>query len=137
MLFDLPPWTLPRRNRLEERLVQLLAAPAVPGTKLFSVTEAAGVYAFREHGSKVGQYLRVGRSDSSLRQRIYQNHLMGTQKGNLRAQLVRYGRCFSLDDAKEWIQKNCSVQVLVIADASERRWCEHYILSVLQPDFSD
>lgn len=83
--------------------------------------------------------LRAGRASGAggLRQRIYQNHLMGNQSGNLRAQLVRAGRCESLDEAKDWIRANCEVRFVVTAEEADLRWIEHFMLAALRPEFSD
>jgi hypothetical protein len=80
--------------------------------------------------------MRAGKT-TSLRQRLYSNHLMGDQPGNLRAQLVRSGMCSDLVSAKAWIRANCTVQFLVIEDEAERSQIEHFMLSVVQPKFCD
>ena len=101
--------------------------------------EEPGVYAIREKAAEPGVFLRAGRAEGSggLRQRIYMNHLMGDQTGNLRAQLVRAGRVSDMQAAKLWIRNRCTVQVAVIADAPARRWAEYIALSLLQPEFCD
>lgn len=42
-----------------------------------------------------------------------------------------------MEDAKIWIRNNCAVRVLVVRDSEERRWGEHFMLSVLRPRFSN
>jgi hypothetical protein len=70
-------------------------------------------------------------------QRVYQNHLMGTQTGNLRAQLVAGGICADLESAKRYVQESLAVQVLKAEKAEERIWLEHFVLGVLRPRYCD
>lgn len=83
--------------------------------------------------------VRAGRTKGAggLCQHIYQNHLMGNQSGNLRAQLVRAGWCASLDEAKEWIRSNCEVRFAIIDDIDDLWWIEHFVLAIIRPEFSD
>lgn len=102
--------------------------PDVPG--LYVMTDAAG------------NVLRAGRTDAqTLRERVYRNHLMGNQPGNLRQQLVRAGVCADLETAKTWTRQNCAVRVLEIGRLEQAgldlRWAEHFLLAVLQPKFSN
>ncbi|MCL5265973.1 MAG: hypothetical protein M1343_12435 [Chloroflexi bacterium] len=85
-----------------------------------------------------GEILRAGRTDDqTLSNRIYRNHLMGSQTGNLRAQLVANGLCEDMESAKEWIRDRCVVRWLTIEDVVlDLRWAEHFILAVLRPRFS-
>lgn len=131
--------------RIEENLDllrALLNASELPFDQKLrsSLPESHGIYRIFEVGSDWSSSLRVGRTKSAgsgLRQRIYQNHLMGDQSGNIRAQLASRGRCANLDAAKEFLRERCRVQILVIKDDQQRKWTEHFALSVLQPDFSD
>ena len=105
-----------------------------------SLPESHGIYRIFEVGPDWSSSIRVGRTKfaaGGLRQRIYQNHLMGDQSGNIRAQLVSSERCANLDGAKEFLRERCRVQFLVIKDDQQRKWAEHFALSILQPDFSD
>jgi hypothetical protein len=63
--------------------------------------------------------------------------LMGTQAGNLRAQLVADGVCADLESAKRYIQESLAVQIFVAEDAEERIWLAHFVLGVLQPQYCD
>ncbi|HVL49547.1 MAG TPA: hypothetical protein VM889_13405 [Candidatus Thermoplasmatota archaeon] len=83
--------------------------------------------------------MRAGRTkgQKGLRQRVYQNHWKGDQKGNLAGQLVATGAARDLGDARRWIGENCIVRTLVIEDDEKRAWHEHFMLSVLRPRFSD
>jgi len=102
-----------------------------------SFPEAKGVYVIT---SAQGEVLRAGKTgdkNATLRQRLYRNHLMGDQPGNLRAQLVASGICSDLEGAKNWIRKNCSARFLEIPADSVRANFEHFMLAVLQPRFCD
>ena len=84
--------------------------------------------------------LRAGRTKTAaggLRQRVYSNHFMGDQEGNFRQQMVDCGRCANLGSAKQFLKDHCRVQLVVINDAEERKWIEHFILSILRPIHCD
>ncbi len=104
-----------------------------------NLPEDPGIYAISVRRHSPGEFVRSGRADAArgLRQRVYQNHFMGSQVGNLRSQLFRAGQCSSLEEAKSWIRSNCVVQILVMKNDEERKWAEHFMLSVLHPSFSD
>lgn len=105
-----------------------------------SLPELHGVYRIVDSHGSASSTLRVGRTKQAiggLRQRVYGNHYMGNQSGNLRAQLVRGGRCSSLEETKRYIQDNCEVQFVIIEPDDARKWAEYFLLSVLRPDFSD
>ena len=80
-----------------------------------------------------GEYLRAGKTDKSLRQRIYQNHWMGDQDGNLRKQLVKGRDCVSFDLTQAWICEHSRSQVLVIEAHRERTLAEHFVVAILKP----
>lgn len=104
-----------------------------------NLPEEPGVYVIYSVANGQEEVLRAGRAAGvgGLRQRIYQNHLMGKQSGNLRAQLVRSGRCSDMEGAKAWIRQSCSVRFLVVHDDETLRWTEHFMLAVLRPTYSD
>lgn len=113
-------------------------AVAIDSALRSRLPEVPGIYAF----SRIGQatsVVRAGRTKGAggLRQRIYQNHLMGNQSGNLRAQLVREGWCASLNEAKEWIRSNCEVRFAIVDDTDDLWWIEHFVLAIIRPEFSD
>ncbi len=102
--------------------------------------ERHGIYAISIGNAAPGVFLRAGRTKTAgdgLRQRIYNNHFMGNQKGNLRQQLVNDGRCANLDQTKPWIRENCYVHFIIVDDEEDRRWAEHFVLSLLRPEFCD
>ena len=131
--------------RLEEqrKLVdQLLSAPKFPfdDSLRSQLPDKPGLYAISVKNAPTGEFLRAGRTKGAaggLRQRIYQNHLMGNQHGNLRAQLVQEGRCSDIEEANRWIRENCRVQFLVIEDDQRRQWAEYFMLSLLRPNYCD
>ncbi|SRR6266508_2627356 len=104
-----------------------------------ALPERPGLYAITEKTAQPGDVLRAGRArgKGGLRQRIYMNHFMGNQAGNLRSQLVRDGICSSLDETKPWIRANCRVQYLVIDDLMLLSWAEDFMLASLRPRYCD
>lgn len=103
-----------------------------------SLPEEHGVYRIFEDGADWTSSLRIGRTDTGgLKQRIYQNHFMGNQDGNIKAQLVKSGKFNNQEEAKNYLREKCKVQFIVIEDENERKWAEHFIISILQPQLSD
>jgi hypothetical protein len=87
-----------RIKRLEPHLEELLACPILEIERR-NFPQVPGVYRILSR-SEPGATVRAGRSDVSLRQRLYTNHLIGDQSGNLPAQLVGGGECADRDAAK-------------------------------------
>lgn len=99
-----------------------------------------GLYIIYDCSGEAPVSIRAGRTKSAtggLRQRIYSNHFMGDQKGNLRQQLVSDGVCSDLESAKTWLRDRCRVRFVTITDDADRRWSEHYMLSVVRPRYCD
>jgi hypothetical protein len=134
-----PHWMRYRIDRLQATLSILVTAQQHPfDARLRSrLPDRSGIYAINQKGVDPGQYLRAGKTSVSLRQRVYVNHFMGDQKGNLRRQLVASGLCKDLGEAKRWIRQNCEVRFLIVEDQAERDRLEHFMLSVLEPKFCD
>jgi hypothetical protein len=130
-----------RLRALESRLAELLASPVIrfdEGCRS-ALPEIHGIYRIFDP-TKPHETVRAGRTKTAaggLRQRVYQNHLMGNQAGNLRAQLVADGVCADLEAAKRLIRDSLSVQFLVVEDEEERTWLEHFMLGVLRPRYCD
>ena len=125
-------------DALTAQLERLLAGSAIrfdEGCRR-NLPEQPGIYRIFDI-ERADQTLRAGRADVTLRQRVYQNHLMGDQAGNLRAQLVRAGECTDLNLAKDLMRHRLAVQVLPVADQRERAALEHFMLAILRPRFSD
>lgn len=135
-------WIQVRLRECQQILDQLLAGPKVPfNDEIRSrLPTEHGLYAIHHREAVGGDVLRAGRTKTAsggLRQRIYQNHLMGDQQGNLRSQLVADGTCLNLEQAKSWIQRNCLVQFIAVKDDRLRAWAEYFMLSILRPKHCD
>lgn len=99
-----------------------------------------GIYRILESGANWSSSLLVGRTKTAtdeLRYRVFRNQYTGNQKGNIKAQLVKNGRFKDQDEAKTYLEEKCRVQVIIIEDENEIKWAEHFILSILQPQFLD
>lgn len=132
-----------RLGRLEAELRKLLASEAMPfDARIASrLPKQAGIYRIFDP-RKPSETVRAGRTNTAaggLRQRVYGNHLMGNQRGNLRAQLQRDEACgcADLESAKEYMRQHLVVQVLTVADKAERDRLEHFMLAVLEPTYCD
>ncbi len=99
------------------------------------LTDENGVYRFSLIDGNVT--LKVGRTDTSLKQRIITNHYNGDQPGNIRMQLVKNSYVKDFDASKKYLEEKCNLQYLVIENDDKRKWSEHFIISMLQPKFSD
>ena len=90
-----------RLSTLERQLASLLDSPVIPFDDRCrsALPEEQGIYRIFDPRDP-GVTIRAGRTKTAaagLRQRVYQNHLMGNQQGNLRAQLVGAGVCPDLE----------------------------------------
>lgn len=122
-------------------IMQIQQAKPIPFSSMTpaSIPDSPGLYVITVEKDEV---LRAGRTDlQTLRDRVYRNHLMGNQQGNLRQQLVRANYCTDLESAKDWIRQHCTVRVVEANWLSEngldQRWAEHFILAIFQPTFSN
>lgn len=130
-----------RLDALESQLRSLLDSPPIRFDERCrsALPEAPGTYRIFDP-TKPGETVRAGRTKTAaggLRQRVCQNHLMGNQAGNLRAQLVAGGLCTDLEAAKGFIRGRLAMQILVVEDEDQRVWLEHFVLGVLQPRYCD
>jgi hypothetical protein len=129
-----------RINFLKAQLDELLASPPIPfDSQCWAAFPVApGIYRIFDPDDSAAT-IRAGRSKAKggLRQRLYQNHLMGKQKGNLCSQLVRDRVCDDFAAAKKHIRSKLVAQVLVVEDDRDRAWLEHFMLAVLRPRYSD
>jgi len=135
-------WVQQRVHERQQILEQLLASPKIPfNDEVRSrLPSEHGLYAIYHKNAADGEVLRAGRTKTAgggLRQRVYQNHLMGNQKGNLRSQLIADGTCMDFLQAKAWIQQNCLLQFVVVGDDRLRAWAEYFMLSILRPKHCD
>jgi hypothetical protein len=135
-------WVQSRINECQQLIDQLLVSPKIAFNEEIrsKLPTEHGLYAIVQKDALAGDVLRAGRTKTAgagLRQRIYQNHLMGNQRGNLRYQLIGDGTCRDFLDAKAWIQQNCLVQFIVVSDDRLRTWAEYFMLSILRPKHCD
>ncbi len=130
-------WLSHRLRLMDTQLTQLLAPEPIKFDERCrsSLPEKPGVYRIFDP-QYTDQTMRAGRT-KNLQQRVYQNHLMGDQAGNLRRQLVDGRRCGNLEEAKAYIRDRLVVQICVIKDERERAWFEHFMLGALRPDYCD
>lgn len=136
------PETIAARLRmLEAQLAQLLGSPFIrfDDRCRSELPEAHGIYRIFDP-AKPDETVRAGRTKTAaggLRQRVYQNHLMGNQPGNLRARLVADGICPDLEAAKQLIRERMAVQILAVEDEEDRTCLEYFMLGVLRPRYCD
>lgn len=85
-----------------------------------SLPDKPGIYSIMNQD---GEILRAGstKTSDSLRQRVYQNHFVGNQKGNIRSQLVDNGVCKNLDEAKSYLKNGCRIQWKEILNSDDRK----------------
>jgi hypothetical protein len=131
-----------RLAQLGTILLQLMESTAVTFHERLHglLPDEHGIYAIYAKNGKPGEVLRAGRTKTAaggLRQRIYRNHFMGDQQGNLRSQLLQQSLCKTMEETKHWIRANCTVQYVVIEEKEMRRWAEYHMLAVLQPKCCD
>jgi hypothetical protein len=129
-------------SEMRQLLGRLLASPLYKfDERIRSVLpDEQGLYIIYDCSSDPFVAIRAGKTKTAaggLRQRIYANHLMGDQNGNLRQQLVSDGVCTDLETAKSWIRSHCKVGFLTVADGVTRSRAEHYMLSVIRPTYCD
>ena len=129
-------------DRIEEgrlKLQQLLSAPKMgfDDTLRSKLPTQHGLYIISGRDSSILRSGRTNTAGDGLRQRIYQNHFMGDQRGNLRYQLVRDSICSSLEETKPWIRANCVCQIVIEENYQKRAWAEHFILSIIRPKYCD
>ncbi len=123
------------RSTLEALLGQVPVSYS--GATPASFPEKKGIYIITSNDGVILRAGKTGTGKATLRQRLYQNHLMGSQGGNLPAQLVGSGECTDFSQAKTWIRRVCSVRFLPIEDDAIRARVEHFMLAVVQPKFCD
>ena len=139
MVEDVSSGAVARVRLLEAQLERLLCSMVIAFDEdcRSALPEDHGIYRIFDRKTP-GETIRAGRTNSAaggLRQRVYQNHLMGDQDGNLRKQLVAGQVCANLDEAKAYIRERLAVQVLVVEDKDERTWLEYFMLAVLRPRY--
>jgi len=122
---------------LQKSYQQLLSATAIPFFKLrpSAVPKIPGIYIItaRIEGKQIPYY--VGRS-KNLRQRLYNNHLMGPlTNARLKRYLIKSGECPSLREAKKFIKSYCWVRWIEEPDVRVRGAIEGYVTGMLYPKY--
>lgn len=96
-----------------------------------------GLYAIAATGGR-HRYLHAGASPKrkeGLCGRIWNDHFQCGNAGSDLVQQVINKHNLSRDNAKVWITQNCLVQWLVEEDTNLLCWVEHYMLSLLRPEW--
>jgi hypothetical protein len=99
------------------------------------IPQIPGVYFITaRHEEKQIPYY-IGRS-RNLRQRIYNNHLMGPlSNARLKKYLINFGECASLEEAKEFIKAYCWVRWIEEPYIRKRGAIEGYVTGMLFPKY--
>ena len=109
-----------------------LAFAAITPSK---IPKEAGVYLITAlfNGKEIPYY--IGRS-KNLRQRIYNNHLMGPiSNARLKKYLINSGECPDLASAKNFIRSFCLVRWVQENDTRNRGVIEGYVTGLLSPKY--
>lgn len=126
-----------RLKSLQSKLNDLLAAQSVPYLNLTErlLPKEAGVYLISATiEGKIFPYY-VGRA-STLARRLYTNHLMGNAStARLKEYMVESRESATLEDAKEFLRQNCSIQWIFESDYRNRGALEGFLTSVLFPKY--
>ncbi len=124
-------------RQVVSRLLSSVRVPMGSATPA-SFPDEPGLYLFADRSSD--EPLRAGESQS-LRSRIYRNHLMGSQPGNLPAQLIAGGEAENQNAAKVWIRARCDVRFLTYGQVEsielDRFSAEHFVLGAIRPRFTE
>ena len=99
------------------------------------IPEVAGVYLITARKSRKEIPYYIGRT-KNLRQRIYNNHLMGQfTNARLKKYLVQYNECKDITEAKEFIKNRCMVRWIEEPDFRNRNAIEGYATGLLSPKY--
>lgn len=126
-----------RIQSLQSKLDEMLTAQPVPYLNLTEslLPKEGGVYLISAKvGGKAVPYY-VGRA-STLARRLYTNHLMGNAStARLKKYMVESGEAATMEDAKAFLRKNCSIQWVFESDYRNRGALEGFFTSVLFPKY--
>jgi predicted GIY-YIG superfamily endonuclease len=99
------------------------------------IPEVAGVYLITARKSTKEIPYYIGRT-KNLRQRIYNNHLMGPfTNARLKKYLVNYRECKDINKAKIFIKNNCLVRWIEEPSIRNRNAIEGYATGLLSPKY--
>jgi hypothetical protein len=99
------------------------------------IPKEAGVYLITALSNEKEIPYYIGRS-TNLRQRIYNNHLMGPiSNARLKKYLINSGECSDLPSAKKFIRSFCLVRWIQENDIRNRGVIEGYVTGLLSPKY--
>jgi hypothetical protein len=120
-------------------LRQLLASPQLPFDENLrgALPKQAGIYRVLERGAGGQRSVYAGQS-TNLQKRIHTNHLKGRQRvSTLRRKLIKSGRCADEAAVEQYLQDECLVQFITVADKTDRMFLEHFVIAILRPEQND
>ncbi len=123
----------------KQRLVQLLESPKVRIDRDLRtmLQKSGGIYRVFNNGADWEHSIYIGKT-KNLKQRIYGDHLTGDRiASTLRNKLIEKGNCVDEGAVTKYLIDNCSLQFMVIEDATERSFLEHFAIAVLRPIYND
>jgi len=123
---------------LREALEQLCAQPSLRFSQMTpsSLPEAAGVYLITKiESNNVEIPYYIGRT-KNIRQRLYNNHLMGPlANARLKKYLIDNRICSTIQEAKNFIRGNCAARWLEKDEYRIRGAIESYCTAMLFPEY--
>lgn len=122
---------------LEDKTKQLVNREPIRFKELTpsKIPEVSGVYLITARKSGYEKVYYIGRS-KNLRQRIYNNHLMGPiSTARLKRYLISSGECRDIKEAKEFIKKYCLIRWIEESDMRTRGAIEGYVIGLLFPKY--
>ncbi|HTW92371.1 MAG TPA: GIY-YIG nuclease family protein [bacterium] len=135
----------PVRDRARTQLAALgrwlddfLASRARPFRTLVpsKLPTTGGIYAISITRGPYAGIVYVG-TTKNLRQRLYQNHLMGDKHASqLRNALVHFDCAYDHDEAKRFMRESCGYRFFEDTNEKERQVKEAFAIAALRPEFS-
>jgi hypothetical protein len=122
---------------LNQRFKDLAAARPLRFAQLIPsrVPMLPGVYVITAKRGRLELPYYVGRS-KNLRQRLYNNHLMGpASNARLKKHLCDGRECLDIASAKAFLSRRCSVRWIIQEGHRERGAVEGYVTGMLFPKY--
>jgi len=122
---------------IEDSYTRLISIPPLHFRDLTPtlVPDIPGVYLITAMLDGSEQPYYIGRS-KNLRQRLYNNHLMGPRSNaRLKKYLIDSGECSDMKNAKEFIRQNCLARWIEESDTRKRGAIEGYATGLLFPKY--